>query len=90
MRPSHPPLPSTLLTIPCAFLPPLVSEGDLVELDVTLEHLLKQLDVSRRKDLSVAKAKLATGSGFWKPRPGYRVEVMLAPAPSKVMALIAS
>ena len=59
-----------------------VAEGDLVELDVSLHHVLRQKDVSRAKDLSVTKCKLATGKGFWVPRPRYRVTVSAAPAPN--------
>ena len=60
-----------------------VADGDLVELDVSLHHVLRQKDVSRAKDLSVTKCKLATGKGFWVPRPRYRVTVSAAPAPKK-------
>ena len=59
-----------------------VVEGDTVEIDATLESLLKQADVSRNKDLSVTKCKLAPGKGFWRPRPLYRVTVSAAPAPA--------
>ena len=58
-----------------------MSAGDRVEIDATLERLQKQKDVSRAKDNSVHKCKLAAGRGYWKPRVLYRVTITAAAAP---------
>jgi hypothetical protein len=61
--------------------PPLLSAGDLIEIEATLERLQRQKDVSRAKDNSVHKCKLATGRGYWRPRGLYRVTITAAAAP---------
>ena len=63
-----------------------VAEGDQLEVDATLERLLKQKDVSRAKDNSVHKCKLATGKGYWKPRPLYKATITACVAPRTASA----
>lgn len=59
-----------------------VRVGALVELDVKLVHVLRQKDVSKAKDKSVFKCKLATGKGFWRAKPPYKITFSAAAAPS--------
>jgi tetratricopeptide (TPR) repeat protein len=74
--PSAPPPPSPS-SPPSPPFPP-ASIGDLFELDLRLDRFIRQLDISRCRDLTVAKCKLTPGVGFWRPRTRYIVEVTAA------------
>jgi len=58
-----------------------VAVGDQIEIDISLEYLMRQQDVSREKDLSVTKCKIAAGKGFWRPREFYKIAFSAATAP---------
>lgn len=63
-----------------------VRDGERLSLGVHLLSLMRQCDLSAARDGSIAKRKITTGAGFWKPEVGYRIRLTAAASPADSFA----